>query len=250
MKSFLYLCISILLPTATSFQAIHYAYLSQRKSPSLMHVEKDSRKDYLNASGISIRNRSQPKQGHFHPLYLSPTATDSILALSTIAISSSIGFISDRKNLLGGNAGTIITLSSAALLSNIGFFGLTVPTSHVIYDVCWTKLLPASLALVLLSASSDSDDNEQGDLLNEEGPLSAKYIEPKVNHKNIIMACAVPFWIGALGSMMGCLLSAIISARYQFMKPFEAAIAAGKDTKYIFTTIPNEGIKPVFVTIY
>ena len=41
-------------------------------------------------------------------------------------------------------------------------------------------------------------------------------------------ACAVPFWIGSVGSIVGCFLSAFLLTRFRSMKPFEAAIAAGK----------------------
>ena len=157
---------------AASFQAVHPHFIS----PSAVHVQSPARGIQHGIDIDSQRSRQNK------PLYLSPSSSlalplplalplssptaDTILAFSTIAISSSFGFLSNRKNVLGGNAGTIVTLASAALLSNanvnVGVFGLAVrlrvPTSHFIYDICWTKLLPASLALVLLSASNDNDN--------------------------------------------------------------------------------------------
>ena len=133
---------------AASFQAVHPLFIS----PSAVHVQSPARGIQHGIDIDSQRSRQNK------PLYLSPSSSlalalalplssptaDTILAFSTIAISSSFGFLSNRKNVLGGNAGTIVTLASAALLSNanvnVGVFGLAVrlrvPTSHFIYDIC------------------------------------------------------------------------------------------------------------------
>ena len=73
----------------------------------------------------------------------------------TLTLSSVLGIIADRYGILGGNSGTIITLLSASFLSNVGF----APYSHRFYDICWTTLLPATLAFTLLS--NDSQDNDE-----------------------------------------------------------------------------------------
>ena len=161
-------------------------------------------------------------------LHLSPSSCDSLVALSTILLSAAIGFTSDRMNFLGGNAGTIVTLTSAALLSNVGLFGLSVPISHPIYDICWTKFLPASLALVLLSSPKSSARNKRTNTVYETRQSS-------VINSEIVAAVAVPFWIGSLGSILGCIISAKFMVRCGQngssiigMTPFEAAIAAGE----------------------
>ena len=237
---------------AASFQAVHPLFIS----PSAVHVQSPARGIQHGIDIDSQRSRQNK------PLYLSPSSSlalplplalplssptaDTILAFSTIAISSSFGFLSNRKNVLGGNAGTIVTLASAALLSNanvnVGVFGLAVrlrvPTSHFIYDICWTKLLPASLALVLLSASNDNDNVHVQDdssvsvsvsALDQEVEAQGRNSNSNSNiQKETIAACAVPFWIGSVGSIVGCFFSAFLLTRFRSMKPFEAAIAAGK----------------------
>ena len=172
----------------------------------------------------NISNPCRARPLHNVQLQLSPSACDSILAFSTIASSSAIGFTSDRMKFFGGNAGTIVTLISAAIFSNIGIWGLAVPKDHFIYDICWTKLLPASLALVLLSTSKSSSMEE-----TEASRISSNNNSSSTN-REIITACAIPFWIGSAGSIIGCMMSAKMMMGCNAMKPFEAAIAAGKTT--------------------
>jgi len=148
---------------------------------------------------------------------------DSVLALSTILISTSLGFlINDRIKFLSG---TLITLLTAALFSNIGLFGIPVPATHQLYDLCWSKLLPASLAFVLLSAKS------------EETKLKVPHNRSK--RREVVSAVGVPFLIGSIGSIIGCVLSACVlikcqgleldggASRLIGMQPHEAIIAAG-----------------------
>lgn len=190
-------------------------------TPTVVHVVGLTPTRTINEN---ISNPSRARPLHNVQLQLSPSACDSILAFSTIASSSAIGFTSDRMKFFGGNAGTIVTLISAAIFSNIGIWGLAVPKDHFIYDICWTKLLPASLALVLLSTSKSSSMEE-----TEASRISSNSSSSSTN-REIITACAIPFLIGSAGSIIGCFMSAKMLMGCNAMKPFEAAIAAGKTT--------------------
>lgn len=148
-----------------------------------------------------------------------PLHSDSVLALSTILISTGLGFIiNDRIKFLSG---TLITLLTAALFSNTGLFGIPIPATHKLYDLCWSKLLPASLAFVLLSAKS------------EETKLKATHNQS--TRMEVVSAVGVPFFIGSVGSIIGCVLSACVMIKLGGgattligMNPHEAIIAAGE----------------------
>ena len=144
-------------------------------------------------------------------------------ALSTLAISAAAGTAADRTKLLGGGgSGTIVSLLVASVLSNMGL----APASHPLYDICWTKLLPASLALMLMTGLG-GDKNE----LNEEEEDDS--IEERDVVKATIKSVSLPFAIGSLGSVLGCILSFVGTlllggrAGRWSLPPLDAAVAAG-----------------------
>lgn len=154
---------------------------------------------------------------------------DTITATSTLVISSGIGFASDRLNLFR-DSGLIITLVLAAALSNLGLMGFAVPSVHPIYDLCWSRILPASLALIIFSSSSETSGiNGDETFFGEDG---RRYL----NTRELIVAVGIPFFIGSVGSILGC----ILSASFQIwagsigilskiaMTPLEASFAAGE----------------------
>lgn len=167
------------------------------------------------------------------------TAVDSCVAAFTILLSSFIGMMSERKKLFGGDAGTVLALTSAALMSNLGIFGLEVPTHHPIYDICWTRLLPSSLALFLMSYSNSIDDPMQrrtstGSNGHEGNSSTNNSYGDNIRRQWTVIACGIPFIIGSIGSALGCFCSAFIMARFSScmptlfrMQPYEAAVAAG-----------------------
>ena len=154
---------------------------------------------------------------------------DTIAAASTILLSSSVGFASDRIKQLK-DSGIIITLLMAIMLSNLNVFGLSVPVSHPIYDLCWSHFLPASLALILISSSSESIFRSK----------SKSVFRGKQQHalttKEQIVAVGIPFIIGSIGSILGCLFSVSLQVRANsigLMKVFamnklDACVAAGE----------------------
>ncbi len=163
-----------------------------------------------------------------HPIHMSP---DTFAATSAIMISSSIGFASEYFNITK-DSGTIITLVLATILTNVGLFGITVPSTHFIYDICWSRFLPASLVLMLFSSSSGlkNEGREEPVTTNSDG-------ERSLNTRDLVTAVGIPFIIGSFGSILGCLLSTLMlvsagSTTNFFsrvaMSPVEASIAAGK----------------------
>lgn len=182
-------------------------------------------------------NPQRPSAWSYH-LHSSLISVESSVAAFTILFSSLLGLMSEWRKLFGGNLGTVITLISAAIMSNFGIFGLEVPTNHQIYDICWTRLLPSSLALFLMSDSDSLDEpmphrpTSKGRDKNSSSHSDIRYI-----HRQYltIIACGIPFIIGSIGSALGCFCSALVMTRFcSFMpslfrmQPFEAAVAAGK----------------------
>ena len=139
-------------------------------------------------------------------------------AVAALTVSALAGTVADRFNLLGGGSGTLVSLVFASLMSNLGL----APASHPLYDVCWTKLLPASLALMLISGFDIENESDRN------GPSKSDSIQIKQS----ISAVSVPFVIGSIGSILGCLLSFVLSlfatnvGRWS-LPPIEAAVAAG-----------------------
>ena len=132
----------------------------------------------------------------------------------------------------------MITILFASHFSNLNIS----PSSHHLYELCWTKLLPASLALLLLTPNVQTD---------EEDSIATTTTSTSDAAKEEIGAVSVPFVIGCLGSVLGCLVAFLVSVlgrentnrthshilkgrRHFFwlpghllLKPSEAAVAAG-----------------------
>jgi len=177
---------------------------------------------------------------HETPFLNIPSSTTATLSAAMTLITATLfGLLYDKYGGEGsGGGGNVVTLAVAAMLSNVGL----APTSHVLYDISWTRFLPASLALVLLSSPSyktllsSSNDDE-----NDSEGMGATTNDTK----NIVSAVSVPFLIGSIGSILGCLLSYFVFSPTQppffnkfnlsfslipksvMLQPAEAAAAAG-----------------------
>lgn len=174
-----------------------------------------------------MSNRNKPT--HHHPHCVSSSAlllgilpfsssNGSSVALaaaaaSTLLVSAGVGYWSERKLL--ANTGILVTLSMAAVASNLLQIA---PTHHPLYDFCWSTVLPASLALLLLSLKTN---NKQSDGLSttdkeDESILTA------------VKRLAVPFSLASIGSVVGCLLSFAVCYRFQtaWLSPVAASQAA------------------------
>jgi uncharacterized membrane protein len=143
-------------------------------------------------------------------------------AVSALVLGTVTGRAFDRKIL--PNSGILVTLATSAILSNTGL----APASHVVYDICWSTLLPASLALLLLSLSTAKGS------ANDATDVTKKYNQqPKQENTNsaarVVRDLALPFGLASVGSIAGCLLSFFICrafpAVWQLSGP-EAAQAA------------------------
>jgi len=162
-------------------------------------------------------------RGQLSPSALSlslSAGTSAASAIATLSVSAAAGTVADKMKLLGGGgSGTVVSLLVASVLSNIGL----APSSHPLYDICWTKLLPASLALMLMTGFR-GDDHE---LLKEVDTAGADVV------KTTIKSVSLPFAIGSLGSVLGCILSFAGSlllggkAGRWSLPPCDAAVAAG-----------------------
>lgn len=131
---------------------------------------------------------------------LSVTSGD-FAAGGTLMLSSIIGMISEKFNFSGGH---VVTLLSAALLSNTS---RSVPTDHMLYNLCWSIFLPSSLVFALLSTSSTNKIDEQRDP-SSSSSSSVKHLSNKATKMNSsILGMAVPFTAGSIGSIIGCCAS-------------------------------------------
>lgn len=131
-------------------------------------------------------------------------------AAIALSLSAFAGFSWDQTR--SGGQGLMITLLVAAHFSNLNLS----PPSHYLYDLCWTAFLPTSLALLLLSPSDEEEaehDSTRGD----------------------IAAVGIPFFIGSIGSVVGCTLSFLIclwgadhrASGRLLLRPREAVVTAG-----------------------
>jgi uncharacterized membrane protein len=126
---------------------------------------------------------------------------ESSTAVSALVLSTVTGRSFDRRIL--PNSGILVTLATSAILSNTGL----APASHVVYDICWSTLLPASLALLLLSLSTTSSSATDATSMKD---------EQQPTHQNansatrVIRDLALPFGLASVGSIAGCLLSFFI----------------------------------------
>jgi hypothetical protein len=167
---------------------------------------------------------------------------ENAVAASSIAAPTILGLSIDGciKNCNVGylrklqGIGALLTILTASFLSSaFGFFS----SMHHIHDLCWSRLLPASLSLWLIASTVQEefvDTSSRGDDTLSE-----------------IIAVSIPFALGCIGSMLGCLLSFvfcfcsrnnavrvhqhIFPGRQHFfltpghlvLNPAEAAVAAG-----------------------
>lgn len=101
-------------------------------------------------------------------------------AALTLVVSAGAGIAYDKK--CGGGLGTLITLLIAAHASNLNLS----PSHNVLFDFCWTTLLPSSLVLLLIASPSAKD---------------------QYSSRQEICAVALPFLIASIGSVLGCIFS-------------------------------------------
>ena len=170
---------------------------------------------------LTTRSSTRARASSSTALSLSIPTAPAVSAFATLSVSAVAGIAADNMKLLGGGeSGTVVSLLVASVLSNIGL----APSSHPLYDICWTKLLPASLALMLMTGFSGDDNGTSIRDTTED--------EVKSTIKTVSIV-SIPFAIGCLGSIVGCLLSFVGSVLMSTntgrwtLPPLDAATAAG-----------------------
>lgn len=173
-----------------------------------------------------------------------------VQVLTGITIAALGGALLEKKVVSVEGSSTVLTLCIASACSNCGWM---LPTHHPIYDFCWSKLLPMSLALLLLAPddyndvtgvisaspsetiSNDEDSSRSTDKIEEFSSPHEHSL--KLNDK--VRALGVPFFFGSLGSILGCIVaSGLATISYKrratngifklaAMPVTESAIAAG-----------------------
>ena len=221
MKSMFLVTLTTLSSTSHSYQTAHIHQNGGLHFLQISPFVKNQK--YFNTSfSRNVGHRYQTKLDIAIP-------NDTVAAATTILLSSSVGLASDRIKQLK-DSGIIITLLVAIMLSNLNMFGLSVPTCHPIYDLCWSHFLPASLALILLSSSNESI------FQSKSKSFSLEKQQHTLATKEQIVAVGIPFIIGSIGSILGCLFSASLQVwanSIGSLKPFamnkiDACVAVGK----------------------
>ena len=130
-----------------------------------------------------------------------------------IVSSSAFGIFCERR--LGGG-GHVATLMSAAILSNMSQLARLrdlgiprIPVNHFLYDITWSIVLPSSLVFALLSSASFVDVD------------SKRNSAESKTMTNTVASMALPFIVGSLGSIVGCLASF-----YLVRMPFDRGVSA------------------------
>ena len=108
-------------------------------------------------------------------------------ASMALVASSTMGMQLDRRIPGSGILGTLV---SAALISNVVS---GVPVAHPLYDLCWSWILPASLAMLLLGYKTDTPE----DSTKESGKVKTEIFRA-------ISRVTGPFVVASIGSVLGC----------------------------------------------
>ena len=99
-----------------------------------------------------------------HPLRISPPrssqlhfsrgTSESLSAAAAVLCPALIGMKADRS--LRSGVGPLVTIIVASHFSSLGISR----TQHNIYEIVWTRILPASLSLLLIAPSSVNNEEE------------------------------------------------------------------------------------------
>ncbi len=171
------------------------------------------------------------------PFSSTTTTTAAAAAGITLLLSSVNGILFEKKNGSGGG-GHVITLLTAAFLSNVSQYiarrsnrSSIIPVNHFLYDWCWSVVLPASLVFALLASSSTTSSSELSvnneDMVKTESltaTASSSSSKSKTNNEiiqNTILGMMLPFIAGSIGSILGCIAS------FHFIKmPYPREVSA------------------------
>ena len=140
-----------------------------------------------------------PPAPHYSPTASSPAAAVAI----SLGACTAAGLASERTAVGSRLTGALCSFLFAASASNVGI----LPSEHCVFDFCWGTVLPASLAVTVLSGQSVSRrgaaDSGYG---YASGDASAgTSVAAKTNRRNGA-GVGLAFGIGALGSIAGAAL--------------------------------------------
>eukprot|EP00545_Synedropsis_sp_CCMP1620_P004976 CAMPEP_0119031000 /NCGR_PEP_ID=MMETSP1176-20130426/41315_1 /TAXON_ID=265551 /ORGANISM="Synedropsis recta cf, Strain CCMP1620" /LENGTH=459 /DNA_ID=CAMNT_0006987381 /DNA_START=971 /DNA_END=2347 /DNA_ORIENTATION=- len=159
----------------------------------------------INPRKVSLTSRFPSSSAHRKITCLKSTPSNAILAASGLLVSTIVGSFSEQSI---PNSGILSTLISSAILSNLGW----IPPTHALYDWCWSVVLPASLALLLLQEEVQSAAT--GDLSNKPSGM---------------LAVGLAFGVASIASMIGCTTSFLVCRSFSslWLPPANAAVAGG-----------------------
>ncbi|KAL3771515.1 hypothetical protein ACHAWU_003690 [Discostella pseudostelligera] len=222
---------------ATSLSWHHQGKNSLRSHSSLLRYKRNKSSLSMVSSPCTINNNNIISS-------LSFSSTTPITAAAaagiTLLLSSVNGILFEKKNGSGGG-GHVITLLTAAFLSNVSQYiarrrmkrSSIIPVNHFLYDWCWSVVLPASLVFALLASSTTTSSSELSvnnqDIVNTESltattPSSSSSSKSKTNNEiiqNTIFGMMLPFLAGSIGSILGCIAS------FHFIKmPYPREVSA------------------------
>ena len=201
------------------------------------HFNISSKTPNKNSSRGPLKTFSQRQKTSLNASILTTIASSSTTkAALGLTISSLLGILSDRRlKWIGDGNGIIITLLVASLCSNFGF----VPANHFLYDLCWSHLLPMSLALLLLT-NAESNKKSDSETIKTTSPSQSTSITTPIGTKSILKQVRdliPPFFIGCIGSIIGCIgsfflfssfpKSVLLNSFQAQFTPKIAALAAG-----------------------
>lgn len=120
------------------------------------------------------------------------------------------------------NSGILTSLAVSSLM-----FSRIAPSTHFLYDMCWSTFLPASLALLLLGMS------HTGTAIIT---TTTKEEEVKISHDDeesigtVVRRLAFPFGLASIGSLIGCTASFLLCRSFHssflwLLSPLDAAWA-------------------------
>jgi uncharacterized membrane protein len=143
----------------------------------------------------------------------------SVFAACSLVYAAWMGFFSERQlaRPLFPSCGIVVSLFVASLLSS---FLNCVPKVHPIYDYCWSTILPASLALLLLSLPSNQNARCR--------ETTSKFSLSDNSVFGVVRRLSIPFLFACIGSILGCTLSYLMCYHYPLLllTPFDACQAA------------------------
>jgi len=132
---------------------------------------------------------------------------ETLSAATAIACSSLLGMNLNKLGKLEG-VGHIVAIITASHFSSLGIS----PARHRFYDICWKWCLPASLSLLLLLPAVEEHENKSN--IGNRASNNIMKATSKARRSSVrdaarreILAVSVPFFIGCIGSILGCLLS-------------------------------------------